>query len=198
MKSGDSAKLAAVILAAGEGKRFGGPKALAILGSETFLEIIARNLRETVSEIVVVGGASFERTKKECQRLGLNAVFNPDWPKGQFTSLKAGLAAIADKVAGYFVVLVDHPLVNAETYQMLHDAFMQFPASIILPTYYGRRGHPLIIPDSLAEEILNSPDALSLRNIIEKHAALICEIPVNDAGIRRDIDTAHDLEEATG
>jgi CTP:molybdopterin cytidylyltransferase MocA len=187
--------IAAVILAAGEGKRFGGPKALARLGDITFLEAIVHNLREIAADIVVVGGASFDKVEKEAVRLGARAIFNPDWPKGQFTSLKTGLKAISDDAAA-MVILVDHPLVEPETYRVLLAVFKNNPDNIMIPVTNGRRGHPLIIPSKFRSEILDAPDDSNLRDILKNHSADIVEVDIDDAGILRDIDTPRDLTEA--
>ena len=74
---------------------------------------------------------------------------------------------------------------------------MEYPGDIVIPAKNGKRGHPLIIPHALRGEILGSSDETRLRDILKNHAHLIREIPVNDAGIHKDIDTTQDLEEAT-
>jgi CTP:molybdopterin cytidylyltransferase MocA len=187
-------KIAAVILAAGEGKRFGGPKALAKLGGETFLEIIVRNLRGIADDIVVVGGSEYERIKTESERLGVQSALNPDWPEGQFTSLKVGLMACSNEYGGYFIVLVDHPMVEPETYRMLKSYFLRNPDKIIIPVRGGKRGHPLIIPDFLKGQIIAFSGETSLRDILRNCSHQTHELPVEDSGILRDIDTAKDLE----
>jgi molybdenum cofactor cytidylyltransferase len=196
MNDSGRSNIAAVILAAGEGKRFGGPKALARLGGMTFLEIIVGNLQGIVNDIVVVGGSKYDEIEKEANRLGVSSVFNPDWPMGQFTSLKAGLRAITDDIDAFFVILVDHPLVNPETYIELMNRNLETPQKILIPVYNGRRGHPLIIPARLRNEIVSAPGQSNLRDILKVHSDETIEVLVNDIGILRDIDSRHDLEEA--
>ena len=187
-------RMAAVILAAGQGKRFGGPKALARLRGETFLGIIIRDLRTIADDIVVVGGSEYEKIESECARLGVRAVLNPDWPMGQFTSLKVGLSAFSNECPGYFIILVDHPLVQPETYRMLKSNYLQNPNRIIVPIWGGKRGHPLIIPDFLKRQIIVSSGDTNLREILKNNNHQTLEVPVEDPGILKDIDTIQDME----
>jgi molybdenum cofactor cytidylyltransferase len=184
-----------MILAAGEGKRFGGPKALAKYRNETFLEMITRNLWSAADSITVIGGAAFDQVKMEADRLGLPIIENKEWADGQFTSLKAGLRVISNQFDCLLIALVDHPFVKKETYQALRDRYIEFPERIVIPIHSSRRGHPIILPAALSSTILKSPNNSNLREILRVFALDVIECPVDDEGILRDIDTRGSLED---
>lgn len=190
-------KVAGVILAAGEGRRVGKNKALLEIEGMKFIEKIARSLRKAECQpILVVGGAEAEAVREEAEKLGIRFVMNDDWKLGQFSSLKAGMSHVGLEVTGVLVTLVDHPLVADETYRLLLEAFRSSPGKIIIPSHEGRRGHPVIIPPQIMEEIVGSSGDVTLRDIMRKHANLIVEQQVGDTGVLADIDTTADLSRA--
>ena len=191
--------IAGIILAAGEGKRIGKNKALLEIEGVSFLEKVFVPLKNTsCNPVIVVGGSESDKVKAEAGRLGADFVLNEKWPAGQFSSLKAGLRKLGQHTEGVIIALVDHPLVNAKTYVMLLEEFLEHGDKIILPIYAGRRGHPIIIPSDIIEEIKSAPDNSILKDIIFNHADKIYEIVVEDPGILKDIDTNSDLERMSG
>jgi CTP:molybdopterin cytidylyltransferase MocA len=100
------------------------------------------------------------------------------------------------QIAGAMVALVDHPFVKKETYQVLVGASERFPRKIIIPTYRGRRGHPVVVPREVITEIIGAPDGMTLRDIIREHDDLVLEQAVDDTGILKDIDSEADLNSA--
>jgi molybdenum cofactor cytidylyltransferase len=197
MKTSSCNKIAAVILAAGEGKRFGGCKATAMLDGVTFLEIIAKHLQKVECEpIVVVCGRDSDKVKDEAARLEIDYAINSDWEKGQFSSLKCGLSKIKDDVCGALVTLVDHPFVAGETYALLKDGFVKRPNRIIIPVHNYRRGHPIILPRDIINQIILSPDDVTMRDIIKNHESMVVQFRCEDPGVLKDIDTKDDLEKA--
>lgn len=191
--------VAGVILAAGEGTRVGKNKALLEIEGMKFIEKIAHALRSAECRpILVVGGAEAEAVREEAGRLDIGFVMNDDWRLGQFSSLKAGISHVGSEVTGTLVTLVDHPLVANETYGLLLEAFWSSPDKIIIPSHEGRRGHPVVIPARIMEEIVTSPDDSTLRSIMKKHGNFIVIEEVTDVNILRDIDTEEELKRIGG
>jgi CTP:molybdopterin cytidylyltransferase MocA len=192
-------KVAGVILAAGEGSRVGKNKALLEIEGTKFIERITRSLHSAQCQpILVVGGADEEAVRKEAGRLAVRFVMNDDWRLGQFSSLRAGISHVDPEAIGALVTLVDHPLVAEETYVLLLEVFRSSPGKIIIPSHEGRRGHPVVIPARIMEEIVTSPDNWTLRNIMKKHANLIVIKEVADTHILTDIDTEEELKRIDG
>ncbi|MCP4583614.1 MAG: nucleotidyltransferase family protein [candidate division Zixibacteria bacterium] len=183
-----------VILAAGEGKRIGKNKALIKIDGTSFLELVTDSLRDGgCDSIIVVGGASSDEVKKLSEKLGVIFVLNENWQKGQFSSLKTGLSSINEKQSRLMITLVDHPFVNQNTYHRLIKESFDNPDHIIIPIYEARRGHPIIIPKLIIDEVISAPDDSILRDIIFNHKELIHELVVEDPGILRDIDVKEDI-----
>ena len=190
-------EIPAIILAAGQGSRVGKNKALLEIKGIKFLEMIVSSLRKAGFDwILVVGGAEGDSVRKEAERLHANFALNEGWQRGQFSSLKTGLAKLGSGLRGGMVVLVDHPFVSSDTYRSLVSTFAGSPESIVIPTYEGKRGHPVIIPKEFIVEINEAPDRLTLRDIIRKHDRDILYQSVQDGGIVENIDSPEDLERA--
>ncbi len=185
--------ITAIVLAAGKSERMGGrPKALLPLRGRTFLE----NILDAIAQsslihftAVVVGHhrAEIERAVKFRP-----LVFNPDYEKGMITSFQAGIRALPGGVEGSFLFLVDHPLVDSTTIQAL--AAKAAPDRIILPTFQGRRGHPVFFGAEILQELLVLPATQGANVVVRKDQSRIIEVPVKAAGIVVDIDTLEDFE----
>ena len=132
----------AVVLAAGRGRRAGGPKALLGIGAETFLERVARLLRRPgVAGTVIVLGHDAERVRAAVPG-GAEVVVNEAYDAGMLGSILAGLrAAEASGADAVLVHPVDHPLVEEATVDRVVAA-LQAGAAIAVPSHGGRRGHP--------------------------------------------------------
>jgi CTP:molybdopterin cytidylyltransferase MocA len=147
-------RITGVLLAAGAGRRAGGPKALRVDpdGTSWLLRSITVLRDGGCDAIVVVVGAEAARAKNVLARSGLAAdpdvtvVDAPDWQQGMGSSLRRGLfAALGDDVAAVLVHLVDLPDVTAEVVRRLLRKAPRGPAVLIRATYGGRPGHPVLI-----------------------------------------------------
>jgi molybdenum cofactor cytidylyltransferase len=182
--------LAAVILSGGESRRMGSPKALLPYHGHTFLEHlleITRHPRIGVRR-VVVGASRGEIARRVvlAQELG---VMNEEWRKGQLSSIRAAIENLrGTETEGMLVALVDHPLISSEVVAALIEAFDRSPSSIVLPTWNGRRGHPLIFPSRLYEELVAASDDVGARAVVWAHKGDVVEVPVSEEGVVLDID----------
>ena len=174
---------AAIILAAGESRRMGRPKAILPFRGGTFLTAIADNLGRCCSPVIAVFGFDAGRMS-QCAPPGVIPVENPDYAQGMLTSLQAGLRAVPDSCDAVVFTLVDHPAVLPETV----DAVMQSAAPIAIPRFENRRGHPVVIRRPIANEFLLEPPTSKVRDVIDRHAGEIDYIEVGDPGISDDID----------
>jgi CTP:molybdopterin cytidylyltransferase MocA len=147
-------RITGVLLAAGAGRRAGGPKALRVDpdGTSWLLRSITVLRDGGCDAIVVVVGAEADRAKNVLARSGLAAdpdvtvVDAPDWQQGMGSSLRRGLlAAQRDHVAAVLVHLVDLPDVTAEVVRRLLRTAPGGPAVLTRATYGGRPGHPVLI-----------------------------------------------------
>ncbi len=190
--------LAAVILAAGESRRMGSPKALLPYQSHTFLEhLLGVTRHPKVGVVRVVLGAHAEEI---CGRLGLDpatVVVNADWEQGQLSSIQAALRSLpAGASDGILLCLVDHPLVSAAIIAALIQQFYASGKLIVLPTYKGKRGHPVIFASSLYEELLAAPLDKGARAVVWAHTAEVLEVPTAEEGVLLNLNDPETLRRA--
>jgi molybdenum cofactor cytidylyltransferase len=205
--------IAVVILSAGESRRMGRPKALIsfpdVLNQEqagltpapsaqkTFLEHLIEVTRHPRTGFlrVVVGAHSAEiraRVKLDDGAL----VFNPDWQRGQLSSLQAAIRSLpAAKVEGMLICLVDHPLISPGLVASLIKAFDRDKNRIVIPAYRGRRGHPVIFPSALFEELLAASPEVGARSVIHAHADAVVEVPVEEEGVLLNLNDPESLKQ---
>src|SRR5687768_15832988 len=135
--------ISAIVLAAGQGKRFGECKQLVRLGDQTVLEHVLEPLRASkIDEIVVVLGAHAGAIQAEVQFEGERVILNPDHASGMSSSIHAGLRALSEDVEAVMIVLGDQPFIQRETLDLLIDASWRHTEAAVVPVYNGLRGNP--------------------------------------------------------
>jgi molybdenum cofactor cytidylyltransferase len=180
---------AGLILAAGESRRMRTPKALLDYQGETFLDRLVNLFARHCAPVIVVLGAERDRIRAGTRQLGsppARVVENPDFARGQLSSMQCGLRAVPADAAGVLFTLVDHPAVRDETIAALLDSASRAPLRIA--RYGGRRGHPIFFSMALAAEFLALDTAATAREVITRHSEETSEIDVDDRGVLADID----------
>lgn len=185
-----------IILAAGESKRMGRPKALLKIEEQTFIHRIVGVLNHpAISRVVVVLGAHADAVREEIKNVNVRTVVNPHYQLGQLSSLITGLQeAEGVRSNGIIVHPVDHPMVTGETVQALVEHFLLHSSPIVLPTYGGKRGHPVIFSSTLFDELKQAPPSIGARAVVWAHEEEVVEIPRDDSGIVSNVDTQTDYE----
>ena len=182
--------IAGLILAAGESSRMGSDKALLAYLGRTFLETIILNLRSAgIEKIAVVLGHHAEEIQRAVDLAGTQVVLNPDYRRGQTSSLQVGLAALAEhSPEAVILCLVDHPAVPAEVISKLRDRFEPSGPPIVVPTCQGQRGHPVVINCALFPELLALGPDEAANTVIRKYHDATQFVEVADRGILLDVD----------
>jgi molybdenum cofactor cytidylyltransferase len=190
--------LAAVILAAGESRRMGQPKALLPYRGRTFVEHlvdITHHPHVGITRVVLGAGAEEIRAKLPIEPAQI--VVNPDWPKGQLSSIQAAIRSLpVGATHGLILCPVDHPLVSAALVARLIEEFGATNKLIVLPTYKGQRGHPVIFRAPLYDELLAASLALGARQVVWAHADSVEEIPTEEEGVVLNLNDAETLKRA--
>jgi nicotine blue oxidoreductase len=180
--------VAGLLLAAGEGRRFGRPKALVELAGERLVDRGVRMLREAGCGpvVVVMGAVSIEV-------IGAVVVPNPDWSSGMGSSLRTGLAALPSGCPAVVIALVDQPLVTAVAVQRLIEAYER-GARMAVATYDGAPRNPVLIAAAHFTAVHESAvgDA-GARAFLRAHPELVTKVPCDDVAAADDIDTPEDL-----
>ena len=182
--------LSAILLAAGESKRMGKPKQLMPFGQSTIVEQAIDNLLgSAVNEVIVVVGYRAKEVIKTIATKPVKLATNPDYQQGMSTSIIAGLNLVDSRAQSVMLALGDQPLINSQTINRLVKGFYNHDKGIAIPTYQGRRGHPVIFSIKYKEELLKLKGDIGGRQILKDHPDDILEVAVNCEGICIDIDT---------
>ena len=192
--------ISAIVLAAGESRRMGSPKALLRYAGQTFIARICESLLSAgVDEVVTVLGARAEEVRLSVSsHPALRLVVNPDYVKGQLSSLITGLLALSPGSEAAIVALVDHPLVRVETFASLLRSFREHWCPIIIARYQDKRGHPVLFAREVYPELLAAPLDQGAKVVVRKDPARVREIQLDDPGILADIDTPEDYAQFVG
>jgi molybdenum cofactor cytidylyltransferase len=182
--------MAGLILAAGESRRMGRDKALLPYHGRTFLETIIAGLSAAgIEKIIVVLGHHAEEIQRAVNLLTVRVVVNPEYARGQTSSLQCGIAAAAeDAPEAVILCLVDHPAISIEVIAKLRTCFASTRAPAIIPTYQGQRGHPVILSQALFPELLALAPEEPANTVIRKYRAATEFVEVADPGILLDVD----------
>jgi molybdenum cofactor cytidylyltransferase len=192
--------LAAVILSAGASSRMGRPKALLPYREGTFLEHLIEVTRHPrIGAMRIVLGAGAEVIRAIAKLDPSVVVLNPDWERGQLSSIWAGLRNLEGIDAdGIVLCPVDHPLVSARLVGELIERFYEEKKAIVLPTFNGRRGHPVIFSNALFGELLAAPADKGARSVVWAHAAEVLEVPTDEEGVVLNLNDHDMLKRAIG
>jgi molybdenum cofactor cytidylyltransferase len=193
--------LAAVILSGGESRRMGSPKALIPFRGKTFLQhLLDAAQNPQVSPVLVVLGPHADQIRKEVVIDPANVVINQDWQLGQLSSIQAAIRALhaRERVDGMMLFLVDHPLISAELVGQLAGDFFRTRKPIVLPTFRGKRGHPVIFSRELFDELLAAPLDQGARVVVWNHADDVLEVPTEEEGTVMNLNDPEVLRKALG
>lgn len=195
--------LAAVILSAGESSRMGSPKALLPLRGKTFLGHLLDITRSTparaagIGAIRVVLGAHPEKIAAAAALDSEITVINPDWERGQLSSIQAAIRSLPpDAIDGIMLFLVDHPLISVALVEKLAAEFYRSGRAIVLPTFGGKRGHPVIFAQRLFGELLAAPAKQGARAVVWAHAAEVLEVATGEEGVLLNLNDPETLRRA--
>lgn len=187
----------ALVLAAGLSVRMGRPKALLPFQGGTFLSVILERLRGLeLPLLAVVRGPDL--ILPEDVLGGVPVLVNPEPETGPIGSIQAGLAAGFGDLPWLLAVPVDHPAVLPQTFRTLAGAAQAGGAHLFVPSFRGRRGHPVVFTQACYEDLLRVPQGEGARWVVGRHRHLRMEIPVEDPGILRNVDTPEEYRRLLG
>jgi len=198
-------RLWVVIPAAGHSRRMGRPKLLLPWGPGTILSRLLETFqRPEISGCYAVHRRNDAPLAAEVARCGATSVTPVVDPPAMRESVVAGLAAIAAAAApqprdGWFLTPADHPLVSPSTIEQLLTVWLQHgrqEGRIVLPTYQGRRGHPLLTNWEWTTRLEEIPPDKGLNWLLRNHPEQVLEVPVDDPGCVADLDTPDDYAAA--
>jgi molybdenum cofactor cytidylyltransferase len=187
-------EIAAIILAAGESTRMGRPKPLCPFGERPALELVLDACgRAGLVRIVVLGHAAAE-IRAGVSFGGAIVIENPDYAKGQTSSLQAGLRALPPKTEAFALFPADHPLITGDEILPIVAEYRRrrHERQIFIPSYNLKRGHPVLFDASLRDELLGLPPDTPARTAVNLNPGRIAYVEIPTAAILMDMDTPED------
>lgn len=187
-----------VVLAAGLSTRFEAgtqaPKQLHRIGGETLVRRICRAaLASGLAEVILVTGHAEGKVREEVADLDLQRTHNPTYRDGQSGSVRCGLARVADRARGAMFLPVDQPALDTAVIDRLLEAFAG-PASIVVPTYRGRRGAPVTFGRSWFGHLDRLRGDVGARPLLQELAEHVLEVDLETELPLVDIDTEDDAQ----
>jgi molybdenum cofactor cytidylyltransferase len=191
-------KIAGIIPAAGYSSRLGLFKPLLPTDTSLVIEGSVHTFQQSgVEDIRVVVGHKADLLISVLARLGVKTIMNPDYDRGMYTSVQAGVRSLEDEIQAFFLLPADYAFVSAETIRSLLRAYEGSSFEVIYPVYRGERGHPPLISAKLRGLILAVEPEGGLKGLLEREAHDSAEIQVDDEGILIDLDSEEDYQKAT-
>ena len=190
---------AGIILAAGESVRFGRSKQLLKLRDKYLIEwVMDAALGSCLKAVQLVLGHDHQVI---LQALGANlkhpklaVTINPDYRRGQSTSLKAGLSGVKKKFGAVMFLLGDQPMINADFIDRMLDQFEYSDKEICVPVCNTQRGNPVIFRGPLFDDLMQISGDIGARDIIRKNPDRTLFLEIDDPLCFLDIDTPQDLK----
>ena len=197
-QKGSVARVSAVVLAAGASSRMGRAKQLLPLGGNTVLAQTLKNVRAArIDEMVLVLGASAAAIRQQLPQSlleGFKLVVNQDYGQGMATSLHAGLSALDSRSDAALIVLGDQPFIRPQTLNQIVTGYCRARASIVIPSYHGERGNPVLLDRSVFSEVMALEGDIGCRAIFGNHLGDLLKVEVEDPGVLLDIDDQGDYD----
>jgi molybdenum cofactor cytidylyltransferase len=188
-------RVSAVLLGAGESKRMGVNKLFLPWRKTTVLQnCLDTLLRSKVKEVVVVLSLRTKGMGNRFKGRKVKVVMNPNYRRGMSTSIRRGIQAIDPSHHGILIALGDQPFLKKRTINALISAFDQGKGGIVVPSFRGRRGHPVIFHKRYKKELLNLKGDVGGRSIIERHPEDVRVVHLKSEGVVMDVDTWQDYK----
>lgn len=187
--------VAAIVLAAGRGTRFGDePKLLAQINGKTLVRHVAEAaVSSTADPVIVVTGYRSEEVEADLRTLPVQIVRNTLFAQGLSTSLKVGFSSVSATTRAVIVLLGDMPFVKAELIDALVGEWLKRGGpSALIPTFGGKRGNPVVLSRAIQADIDGlSGDAGA--GLLLRGRSDVLEWPTGDPAVAEDIDTRDEL-----
>lgn len=193
--------IAGVVLAAGKSERMGRPKMSLPWRDTTVIgQVVTTLISAGLDQVVVVTGGGREDVELALSSLPqdwlVRPIVNPEYAGGEMlSSLQVGVATLGEQVETALVALGDQPQMKGEVVKAILSAHRTSGASLVIPSYAMRRGHPMLIARPLWAPLLALRPPQTLRDLIEAQSDQILYVNVDTPSILQDLDTPQDYRE---
>lgn len=192
----DAAPIAAIILAAGRSTRMAPANKLTTTykGMPMVRHAAAAAQASKADQIIVVTGHAADDVTRALAGLDVQIIYNPAFADGLSTTVRAGIDAVSDDMAGAMILLGDMPEVTATVLDRLIEAFSVAGGDkIIQPRHAGAPGNPVLWPRHLFPEFDQLTGDVGAKMLLARHSDAVIGVDVGTTAIHMDIDGLADL-----
>jgi molybdenum cofactor cytidylyltransferase len=183
--------VSAIILAAGEAKRFGRLKQLINWSGKPMIRhIVETTLRSNVSEVILVTGAGCEKVETAVEGLPIIIKRNPDWKEGVSTSIRTGLQASSSKSGAAVFILADQPYLSSSLIDKLINLHSLELPPIVVPQVLSQSANPVLFDKRTFPDLLTLGGDIGGKQLFSRYQ--VSFIPWEDERLCMDIDTVDD------
>jgi molybdenum cofactor cytidylyltransferase len=191
--SSPAARIAAIVAAAGESRRFGSPKLLATIDHQPLIRLaVERVLQAKLNPVIVVLGRHGENVRRALVGLPVQFTENPDPSLGLGSSIAAGIRALPADTNAVIITLGDQPFLETRILEELADAWRRAQAMIVVPAFRGQRAPPVLFSREVFPELLELRGEAGGREIIDRDSSRVHVVHF-DMPMPADVDTPEDL-----
>ena len=185
--------LFAIVLAAGESRRFGSTKQLAPFDGDTLVGHAVRTAESVCgrSSLLVVGN-EWQKVVAACKPQQGFFVRNPHFRDGLASSIRCGVEAVATSADAVLLMLADQPLVQADHLEDLVARWRASPDRIVASRYSGTLGPPAIFPRAFFPDLCGLDGDSGAKRVLEQYAELLVTVTNDEAAT--DVDRPEDLD----
>lgn len=188
--------IAGLLLAAGRSSRFGADKLCAKLNGKAVIRWSAQAL-SPVDEVYVVIPPGADAITQALSRLDARFVINLARHEGMASSIRAGIAALADDVHAVVIALADQPLMSADVTRAVCDRWREGGVAAVTAEYRDGHGHPVLFGRECFPALLELRGDVGARSVLDALGGRVARVPVDDA-MPVDVDTPEALQALQG
>lgn len=186
-------QLFAIILAAGESKRFGSLKQLANWNNHNLLQHTIHTAKTLLNEnVIVVLGAHAVTIQNICTKESVKTLINRDWQQGMSTSIETGIKALPGTAEAVLILLCDQPLLGVNAVEKLLTQWQQSPELIVASQYESTIGVPAIFPARFFAQLVTLNGDKGAKQLLTLLRDEVVTVSMPEAAV--DIDTRQDYE----
>jgi len=184
-----------IVLAAGMSTRMKKQKMLLPFNGITIVETVVKKTKKKLKEnVLVVLGSDYEQILQKVINYKVKVSFNKNYHDGMLSSVIHGFNNVPENAKAAMVFLGDQPQIPVEAISIVLDAWGNEMKGIVIPTYNGKRGHPVLIETKYKNTIENLNPEKGLRELMNLFPDDIYSVECNMPEILRDIDTPQEYE----
>jgi len=188
--------ISAILLAAGQSKRMVNEnKLIKKINDVPLISHSVKNiLSSSVDELIIVLGHERKIVQKFIQKSNkIKLVFNKNFTTGMSSSIKVGLNELSEKTDAFFICLGDMPMINKKIFNLLINYKKNSNEDIIVPTYNGKQGNPVLFSKSMKSLIMSIDGDMGAKKILEENKSKILKIEINDINVAKDFNSKSDF-----